>query len=301
MKADRRSPLRPPRRSRVNSVERLTPDQRREAARHVPLVQFQVSRQAAGARRGRVAGDADDLLQEGCVALLRAVQSYDADRHGQFAPYVMARVRYAVGQAAGEGRGGIHVPARVRKERRRRDRHDPRVVRGVDATVSVDRRLNALRGPAASPASEETTLAHLLRERYVALARDLVRELEEAPGGLSARTSLLNACLHERWLVPRESARTSIRALAERANCSMGTVTHCESLFYDRMRSLMAVDAGVNWIVRRAREGERGLARSLEPEELAEFRREEALRRGDPCADSSTDRQDEEDEERHAP
>lgn len=97
--------------------------------------------------------DLDDLTQEGCVGLMKAIERFDPDRGFKFSTYATWWIKQAVHRyMAGAGGGTIHVPARLQKVRRELraylNNHDVSVAEAAKALeIDPEIALDAMEGP----------------------------------------------------------------------------------------------------------------------------------------------------------
>jgi DNA-directed RNA polymerase specialized sigma24 family protein len=337
----------------------LSDAQRAEADRHIPLVYLQLARQPGAERRAVPDRDAEDLAQEGFVALAIAVRDYSKRRHGTFAAYAIARIHCAMSRTLYERIGGIRVPfaTRQRVVDRLRPSSDGRSTRSEADAGAAERRLasmnrsgatgvasdrvrrgvgvdrmtegsgparkavvaeadreptrfqparsvseneprNARRSPRhmrpglfprefrgvlelslnqdrvrfdpRTPPSAGPLIRHLYWERYVALARELARDMTRRKGAPD-RTRMVRACLEERWLVSQPGERTSLRDIAARFDGCLWRVTHAEKKFHQCMPYRVGNDPAVRWLAARAATSREGMMTALEEAEVAEF------------------------------
>ncbi|MCK6482954.1 MAG: hypothetical protein L6R00_02320 [Phycisphaerae bacterium] len=301
-------PAGPPRRP-LPEDRPLSDAQRAECRRHLPLVGLQLKRQAGVGRAGRLDRDPDDLFQEGAVALLRALRDHDPCRHGDFPPYALARIHYAMGRALCEQAGGIRIPFGVHRRRidaeradcatQRREPRSARQARGATSDASpspAERHSDPSRREAAVPrevrhdpdlalrpartsaggADARPRLLHLFRERFDAIARRVADDMIAAardPRSRKDAAAVIVACLHERWLIPEESQRTPFRALAARCGTSLGRLVRCDSTFQQRLKQALVDDPATRWLVERAAEEADGLRYAARDDEVECFYR----------------------------
>lgn len=97
-----------PREALVARVEDADRARERFVAANMGLVKYVVRRDA-----GAGAEDFDDLVQEGTVALLEALESFDWRRGVRFSTWAVPMIRGRVAEARRLVRGGIRVPVRA--------------------------------------------------------------------------------------------------------------------------------------------------------------------------------------------
>jgi RNA polymerase sigma factor (sigma-70 family) len=164
---------------------------------------------------------ADDLVQEGCLGLLEAVDRYDAERGATFEPYARFRIRRSIRHALTEQARSIRLPKHIVERRRALDRAEARLaVAGQAATqaeLSLDepnvaggRPLDSIvPDPCADPVTE--TIAH---EQEAALRR----AIEELPARqreiVAARWGLDDATLPSATSLARRLGVSPRRAQA---------------------------------------------------------------------------------------
>ncbi|RIK68241.1 MAG: hypothetical protein DCC65_03340 [Planctomycetota bacterium] len=94
--------------------------QRRVVERYLWLASAAVRKTCVVARANRAGREFRDLWQEGALALAEAVRTHDPARHGDFAPYALARIRFSVSRYAQENSCAIRVPYITQRRRRAR-------------------------------------------------------------------------------------------------------------------------------------------------------------------------------------
>lgn len=214
----------------------LSERQRRAVARHIPLVKLTLRRHFP--RRIRIAHGRDlhELFQEGCLALVQAVRSHDARRHGPFPGYAMARIHFAVSAYAHEQAHVVRVPFIAQRRQRSRGRESagapPVFTRRSDAPPPGPcngRSQYSLRRAAAKPCDDAGQAAcEAIRQKLEDAFALAVAEASDAARGRTDASAILARCLSERWLVPEPEFKMPIRRLAEELRCSVGRITHCE-------------------------------------------------------------------------
>ncbi|HVP10372.1 MAG TPA: sigma factor [Phycisphaerae bacterium] len=268
---------------------RMSQRQLRKVEANLPLVRLTLRRHRSLARPAhRLGREADELLQEGCLALVEAVRSHDPARHGDFASFAMARVHHAMSRFVHEQRDLIRVPFIMQRRMKRRrqgsrsDRHcphaPPRVVKLRNKRMTPNL-LRAQRSYAErlSGRAEGVTIGELIRDRYDLAMEQVVRQMRLSPRATDGNDELLDRCVEERWTVPESDARTSIRQMAKELGCSTGRIAHCEDRFRVHLQAILLKDEVCAKLLEIARRSEAGMWQRLKEQELEQFRREAPL------------------------
>lgn len=256
----------------------LSERQRQIVESHLPLVGHTMKRHGRSVLGGGDGRDAAEFFQEGCLALMEAVRSHDPSRHGAFATFAMARIRYAMSRYAHEECGLIRVPFSTQRRHRQRrsaeevDRHRPDTVprivpmdggcAGSPPMASVCRYAQGL-----VRRREDETLGDLLRARCDSAMREVVKRMKAAARDDGAR--FFDVCYEERWSVPEPEARTPFRRLATALGCSLGRLTRAESLFHELLIETLGRDNAYRRLVTMARHYADGLSHVPTAEERA--------------------------------
>jgi RNA polymerase sigma factor (sigma-70 family) len=224
----------------VIGLDALSRRQRRLVEHHMPLIYMTIERTEGLVRPGRVGREYRDLVQEGCLALADAVRCHDADRHGNFAAYAMARIRFTISRFAHEHAGAVRVPyieQRRRRASRRsdKDRHDPgeppRTVRWRDS-ISMRDGINPRRRSAPDETPRDESISDAVRARCrkaMSDAMDVLSQTRRSDGKLDR---IIDECYQHRWSIPEPEARTSMRDLAKLIGCSPARINRLEGAFY---------------------------------------------------------------------
>ncbi|MEE8169240.1 MAG: sigma factor, partial [Phycisphaerae bacterium] len=254
----------------------LSGAQREQTTDHVGLVRLQLSRQSGVSHRSRTDRDAEDLYQEGCLALVRAVRDHDPSRHGSFGPYALARIHHAMSRQLFERDGGIRVPMTTQRRLQRRagdERHQPRRQIPREVTMDFVPQTSDRCDPRSAPDGRDgQILTHLVFERFSHLAHRVTADMNRAPGARNNRRSLITHCLEGRWLVPEADSRTSLREIAAASACSLGRVTHYEADFKRRIARAVADDRPSQWLAELAHGQDDGFRHVLDTEEVRRYR-----------------------------
>ena len=264
-------------------LEALSMRQRKLVERHLPLVYLTLNRHPDLARLRRPGRDRQELLQEGCLALADAVRSHDPTRHGHFAAFAMARIRYAMSVYAHEQTHSIRVPfitQRRRKARRLGVNDDPGSGVPTPYFLSIDRpdrwtaRRHAVLPPADHTVDESCgpSVGELLRERYDQARARVVSGMKHSPRCTPDLRELVDRCSQERWAIPEPEVRTSLGRLAAAHGCSINRVTHCEERFRRRVADELNADAAFAELRRLGRTHPDALQHRPAPSDLARLR-----------------------------
>ncbi len=245
----------------------LSVRQRELVEHNLPLVHLTLRR--FGTFTHRQSSDRRELFQEGCLALMEAIRSHDPERHGRFAAYAMARMRFAMSVYAHERSNLIRIPFITQRRRKKRlaeatnNGHPleslPHIVQMGDQGMSPrreDQRHHQTEKFAHADAA--TTIGDLVRECYDRVMACVIREMLSAPRCTPRTRTVVASCREERWTIPEPEEQTSIRQLAQRLNCSPSCVTHCEERFRHKLAKGLEADLifrRLRWIGRRRSSG----------------------------------------------
>ena len=258
--------------------------------RNLPLVHWTIRNFDGLHRRGKIGRSHEELFQEGSVALAEALRTHDPRLHGSFGAYAVSRIRFAMRRYAQESDSLVRVPFITQRRaagqslhRRRRpvadeDRHRPDAppsVESLNEPITRLRRSMGRRSPWRSndepSGTPRVSIGELARDRLDSAMRDALREMKASPFGRADYQSLLEACMSERWEIPEESARTSIRQVAGRTGSSIGRVTRCEDRFRELVAGRLEKDAVFTRLRSLSREHRLGWDHPADEEELARF------------------------------
>lgn len=236
------------------AVVALDSRQREQVARHLPLVQHTLNRHPGLWRRRRRREPAE-LIQEGCLALIDAVRRHDPSRHGKFAAFAMARIRWAMARHAAEQDQSIRVPFTTQRRRDATAQPDarpqpadqpPRVLHLCDRGNSFVAGRSAGTLPEQGEGSPPITLGSLLRERCERAIHRALALMRSSPRCTPDTRRIIDACFVQRWSIPDPEARAPVRQLAADLRCRVSRVTHCEARFRRHLARLLAADAGID-------------------------------------------------------
>lgn len=232
------------------SLAGLSGAQRRLVERHLPLVHLSMRRTGVLARRRRTGREYRDLFQEGALCLAEAVRSHDPARHGEFAAFAMARIRFAVSRYAQENNCLIRVPLITQRRSRSREAGAaanragrlPRIVYMSGGSPPPRRR--SWRGESSSDSanSDGTIERGRLGERIETAILLTLRQMKASSRSRTDYRRLIDICAEERWLVPEPESRTPLRDIARRLDCSIGRITRCERLFRAKVAERLTVE-----------------------------------------------------------
>jgi len=211
----------------------LSARQQRLVERHLGLVYLTLDRHPQLILRRRPCREPDELFQEGCLALMKALQTHDPVRHGHFATFALARIHYALSLYGLEHEHAVRVPYITQRRRRAELKACPWTpTDGVPLPKTVSMQdARRLAGPSLSSercaegsqaADAAVTLGELIRDRYDLALRQVVRDMKNAARCAANNREVVERCCEERWEIPEAEMRTSFRELARRLNCSKG-------------------------------------------------------------------------------
>ena len=241
---------------------RLTATQRAMVEENLALVALHIRKKVRNPSVVRADRNYDDLYQEGCCGLIRAVQSYDRDSGIPFPAYALPRIHTAVSAALQSGSSLVRVPRRGRP--RKSDRQ-------TNPASPPDLRFHTLehdppdrrRQGAWDAELGVRTIGDRLRERHE-------RALEVATGSLLRRKAtrgdrkdLVVALVEQRLRVAEPSAKTALRQIARQTGSSYTRVLQCERRLYQALRRALAGDAEFRRLVELSRRSEEGFACAL--------------------------------------
>lgn len=232
----------------------LSRSQRALVERYLWLAKTGVRRTKVLSLTLRAGREFRDLHQEGVLALAEAVRSHDPARHGEFATYALARIRFSVSRYAQENGSVIRVPLITQRRVRNRQRLRQQG-RECDGEIGPEGRRRGERncparlprvlhfGVGSPPMSRRkvrhhpdgsyrvTERARRLEDRLGDALRETVQGMKAANSRRKAYRRLIDVCAEERWFIPEEESRTSIREIARRMKCSVGRIAQCERKF----------------------------------------------------------------------
>lgn len=213
---------------------------RRLVDANVHLVGVHLSRNVRLPRQPSRYGDYDDLFQEGCVALVEAARAYEPGRHGDFGPYALSRIHYAVSHYLYEGFRVVRIPATVQKLMRKRDADGGGLPKEVAMPWPDDFAGRAGRG---RQRPDGPTVGEAWRVHYEAAVREAERELKRSPRCRPGRVRLIERFVEEWLLIPEPDDRVAKRELARQMSCSVGCVNGLERQLVRMIRKRLEDDA----------------------------------------------------------
>ena len=218
----------------------LTPEQQSLVAANIGLVGVHLRNRVPTPRQPTRQREYEDLFQEGCVALVRAASTYNANRHGPFAAYALPRIRGAIHAALHEYFATIRVPARIckRAKRNRDDKHHPALNGVQELTLEVARRLTA--AMPVGPGGE--TIRHAVRQRYERAVGLALADLQTRSRRGRNPVPIMRRLAAERLLIAYEDERTALRQIARESGISCGRVSAYERQLADTVREHFAAD-----------------------------------------------------------
>ncbi len=256
----------------------LSDQQRRRVESHLPLVSLTLGGLDDLVRRHRIAGQFQELFQEGSLALVDAVRTHDAARHGRFAPFAMARIHFAVSKFVHETRSVIRVPFIVQRRHRRRSRDEkerhrpnpsPRVLRLTRPGGVVARSASSPSDPFDPPGDDAPTIGDVVRERYDSAAHRVATAMAASSRAAPDRRQAVEKCKAGRWMIPEPDERDSLRDVARSLKCPPSRVEYCESRFLCQVGELLEADPSLQALIRLSRRSPHGMAHRLTEKEQA--------------------------------
>lgn len=265
----------------------LSQSQRRLVREHLGLIGVHLRRHVGNLAQPRFDREREDLFQEGCLGLMRAVVDFDESRGIPFPAFALPRIHNAVSRALESKFSTIYVPARGRRGRNRggrgggdcgsgrggspdhypdpcpdRHRPDAPLVRSIsDGPEQVAR----CAAPSAHEVSlDRETLGDRLRGKYERAVRRACELVSRRGSVRGDRRKLAEVIAEERLLVPEETHRRALRQIARDTGSSYARVADCERGMLDRARAMLVGDPEFCTLRRRAKATEGGVAAGLD-------------------------------------
>jgi len=199
---------------------------------HIGLVRLHLSRHVHPPACPTREREADDLFQEGVLALIDAAMRHVPARHGPFAAFAVPRIRFAIAQALHERFSTLHVPATVRRRVARQHSVAESAEAGPASNPPVLVSLGAyeVHLPAkAIPASEPVTptIRQCLGQKYADAVRAAAAEWKRRRHRAGS-AELADRIVTERLTVIEPEYRAPLRQIARDLHAASSTVARCE-------------------------------------------------------------------------
>jgi DNA-directed RNA polymerase specialized sigma24 family protein len=192
-----------------------------------------------GGRRG--AQTWEELFQEGCLGLIRAAADYDERRGIAFAAFALPRIHRAVSSAL--QRGAVVRSARTGgRSAGGEDRHNPYPEVSSLSAQQADRLSARARKPPDPGEESGDTVGARLRRKYERAVKSATTSMTAAASADGSRRKLIRLVAGDRLLVPEETSRTSLRAIAEKTRSSFGRVADCERRLASTIKAALDAD-----------------------------------------------------------
>jgi hypothetical protein len=216
----------------------------------------------------------DDFFQEGCLGLIDAVQKHEASRGIPFAEFALSRIHLAVNRALRARSGPMAIPP-VNRDVENDAPADPRagdhspfpkVFSLSDAFNDPPARGDRRRPEA--PSSPGETIGDRLRGKYDRAVADAGRQACRRATTREDRSDLVRLLAAERFMIPDEEHRRSLRRIASETRSSIARVAQTHRHLVGAIRTMLSEDPefrDLRRCARRCPEGVEGLiSRRLE-------------------------------------
>ncbi len=209
----------------------LTDRQRKLVRENLGLVSVHLRRYVRNLLLPRWGREWADLFQEGCLGLIRAARTFQAESGIPFAAYALPRIHRAVSRAIqfGLAEYGLLPLRSARNRGTGNDSADePRRIR----LHSLPERVTELFAEPTSEADDLETsgcprVGERLREKY----ERALHHAGRAAAGRSRRgdrESLVRTLIEERLLIPDDESKLPLREIARRTKSSFARVAQCQ-------------------------------------------------------------------------
>jgi hypothetical protein len=255
----------------------LTEGQQKLVEDNLGLVRLHLRRRVPNLARPRRDREWDDLFQEGCLGLMQAAASHDANSGIPFASYALARIHGAIHQALRTRFSTIAAPARRR--RRVEDRRDveagfrnPRDHRPEGHAPRVHSLADQMEGNLADArrhdpeGKERETIGERLRTKYERAVRVAGETLAKGVSTRGDRHELVRIITEERFMVPEPSDRRALRQIARDTKSSYARVAACDRHLAEAVRRLLRADPEFAELKRHGHEAPEGMERAIDAE-----------------------------------
>ncbi len=233
--------------SKVRGIkkEKLSVQQRAIVEQYLYLVEVQIKKSV-----GKSAGEAgdwvyDDLFQEACCGLIRAVREYEDDCPVPFPAYALGRIRNAISVALAKDTLRADCPDQVvagnwrRAKRRASGKINEKVYIRDTRTFDWYPGKSLIGFPLRS-------VADRFREKYEAALELAVKSVINRRTPRSNRAAIVKRLVSERLLIPAQSYKTSLRTIARCFRTTYSRVQKCEKSLMKTVGRLLADDPEFN-------------------------------------------------------
>jgi len=265
-------------------VTPLTEVQRRLVAENLGLIGVHLKQYVPSAIRRRARLQRDDLFQEGCLGLMRAVTTFRPEDGVSFPAYALFRIRRAVSRAlrydarresvatSSSILDRVAIRSRPLDQAVRWEKEGGVVDRVCDSpTASSLRSLNIGRAWTLNAEENEDqrrtilkpTLGDRIREKYERAVHQAVERLGLTNARRSDRDGLAKMLVEERHLVPEKTYRRGLRQISRDSRSSFARVAQTEERVSSFIRQGLLADPEFQALRLAARRSRRGLDRTL--------------------------------------
>lgn len=234
----------------------LTESQRQLVDEYRWLVEMHVKTRVLNRPRSRSGPQKDDLIQEGCLGLIEAVQRFRPERGIPFVAFALPRIQTAVNRIRLSHGLPMHVPHGVVRAVRRGE--CSRVIPGARALVE-EPPASPSAGDSVVPQPKRETVGDRLRAKYERAVWAAVEAEAQERGRRSDRRDVLERLAVHRLLVPAEEHRRSLRKIARETNSSGARILQYEQRLRERIADVLGHDPQVQRLREVARGSEEGM------------------------------------------
>ncbi len=243
-------------------MERAALDESRQALvrNNIGLVYVHMKHYVARHRVPWTQREWEDLVQEGCLGLIRAAQDFNPQGRIPFAAFALPRIHTAIRrvmvQRFGSGTafaGGEAAAKRSLFGVSQRPDWSPRKPRRNSGDENPLDALGDWRG------SNKDTLGIRLREKYERAVRRAVACVTQRDDSKQADAELVRVLATDRHLVPDEHGRRSFRDISRRLNAPYTRVIQCDQKLRVEIRRCLENDPEFTELQRRSQIEPRGV------------------------------------------
>ena len=256
--------------TKMERVEPLTAEQSLLVRDNIGLVAVHLRRRVSNIAAPHRDRERDDLFQEGCLGLMQAARRFRRERGIPFAAFALPRIHNAVSKALRTKFSLIRCPTTRSVNESGADAFD----RSCDASPmpmvrsmseEIERRIVApLRDEKSTGRGE--TIGDRLRRKY----EDAVEKAGRLAAGKTStrgdRADLVRILTRERFLVPHEEARRSLRQIGRDTRSSYARVAQCDKQIGESIRRTLDDDPEFRELRRRTRTNPLGCEMPIDDE-----------------------------------